>query len=186
MNNPDDKYLIGTPEQTAPAESPAGVPPLKVEIRKGFDEKGRPRLNALTTLDEVEEEHVYLIYRSGLRDVVVECDLLGDQSVRNSDGKLPPVVHLECPRCTKFDEKGIRPEDSKRSIMSMEYRNKKFEIEDLPRKDWGVVTMPDGRPVMGSDGKPAIVTRRLTTKETFKCPFCGWRYKITDNILQDA
>lgn len=186
-NDPDDKYLIKGPQIDDPEPANPNIqPPARVQIRKGFDEQGRPMLSALTTLSETPEEHIYLVYRSPVRDAVVECDLLGDQAVMNSDGKLPPVIHIECPRCSKPDPAGTRPENSKRSILSITYGNKHFEIEDLDQKDWGVVTLPDGRPVMGSKGQPAIVSRRLTIKESFKCSYCGRRFKITDNFMQDA
>ena len=155
--------------------------PLRVQMKKGFDEKGRPVHSAITTLQEVEEEHLYLVYRSTLLDVIIEADLLGDQAVVKSDGKLPPVIHIECPipSCREANPDG-------RSPLSITYGNKHFEIEDLPMKDWGVVTMPDGRPVMGSNGKPVIMTRRLTIKEPFECTYCRRKFRITDNIMSDA
>lgn len=157
------------------------TPPLNVRVQKGFDKQGSPVHSAITTLQEVEEEHFYIVYRSPLVDVIIEVDLLGDQAVHNSDGKLPPVIHIECPipSCREAQPDG-------RSPLSITFGNKHFEIEDLPMKDWGVVTMPDGRPVMGTNGKPVIVTRRLTIKETFKCVYCQRRFRITDNIMSDA
>jgi len=155
--------------------------PLKVQVQKGFDKQGRVVHSAITTLQEVEEEHLYIVYRSPLRDVTIEADLLGDQAVYKSDGKLPPVIHIECPipSCREAQPDG-------RSPLSITFGNKHFEIEDLPRKDWGVVTMPDGTPVLGSSGKPVIMTRRLTIKEPFKCTYCQRRFRITDNIMSDA
>jgi len=187
-HDPDDKYLIRTPgqEPKLPGVAPGIPAPVKVDIRKGFDEKGRPVFKAMTTIQEVAEEHLYLVYRSYNRDVVVECDLLGDQTVQNSDGKLPPVIHLECPACSEPDKKGILPEDSQRSILSITHGNKHFEIEDLEKKDWGVVTMPDGSPVMNSKNEPAIVTRRLTVKEKIQCVYCSRYFKITDNFMSLA
>lgn len=184
--NPDDKYLINVnPEQKnpedsliQPPDSPAR-PPQKIEIKKGLDAKGNPSLKAVTTIDEVPEEHIYLVYRSHAMDAVIEADLLGDQVVTGSDGKLPPVIHLECPRCTSKD-------NNNRSILSITHGNKHFEIEDLEEKDWGIVTMPDGQPVVGSKGKPAIIKRRLTVKESFKCTYCNRAFRITDNIMSDA
>lgn len=156
--------------------------PLKVKVQKGFDKKGRPVHSAVTTLQEVNEEHLYIIYRSPLRDVTIEADLLGDQAVHNSDGKLPPVIHIECPitECRKAQPDG-------RSPLSITSGNKHFEIEDMPMKDWQVVTYPDtGKPVMSSEGKPVIMTRRLTIKETFTCSYCKRRFRITDNFMSDA
>lgn len=187
-HDPDDKYLIHKPgqEPTLPDVAPGIPSPVKVDIRKGFDEKGRPVFKALTTIQEVAEEHIYLVYRSYNKDVVVECDLLGDQFAKDSDGKLPPVIHLECPVCSQPDKPGTLPEDSQRSMLSITYGNKHFEIEDLEKKDWGVVTMPDGSPVMNSKKEPAVVTRRLTIKERIQCTYCGRYFKITDNIMSPA
>jgi len=185
-HDPDAKYLIGNDKEQAVEEAPAPPRPMKVEIRKGVDKQGNATLSALTTVSEVAEEHVYLVYRGITHEMVIECDLLGDQAIHKSDGKLPPVIHLECPRCTQPDEENRPKEASRRSILSLTHGNKHYEIQDLEEKDWGVVTMPDGRPVMGSDKKPAIVKRLLTVKETFKCSYCGARFKITDNIMQDA
>jgi hypothetical protein len=63
---------------------------------------------------------------------------------------------------------------------------KGFEIEDIPVKDWGAVPHPKGGYVMGTDGKPVIVKRRLTIKEPFTCEYCKARYKITDNEMRDS
>ena len=156
-------------------------PPMKVEVKKGFDKKGNPVVSAITEINSVEEEHLYIVYRSTFMDVTIECDLLGDQAVHKSDGKLPPVIHIECPipSCREAQPDG-------RSPLSITFGNKHFEIEDLPMKDWSVVTMPDGRPVMGSNGRPVIMTRRLTIKETIECVYCRRRFRITDNIMSDA
>ena len=184
--NPDDKYLINVPkpEEQNPGDGliqPPNAPMgrhAKIDIRRGVDSHGNPNLRAVTTIDEVAEEHIYVVYRSYARDVVLEVDLLGDQAVKGSDGKLPPVIHLECPRCTSKDP-------NNRSILSITHGNKHFEIEDLERKDWGEVTF-DGKTVMGSKGNPAIITRRLTIKESFRCTYCNRSYRITDNIMSDA
>lgn len=183
--NPDDKYLINVPKPENHGDgliqdpnAPVGRQP-KIEIRRGIDSHGNPNLKAVTTLDEVAEEHIYVVYRSHAKDAVLEVDLLGDQAVKGSDGRLPPVIHLECPRCTSTDP-------NNRSILSVTHGNKHFEIEDLEQKDWGVVTLPDGKPVMGSKGGPAIIKRRLTIKESFRCTYCNRSYRITDNIMSDA
>ena len=187
-HDPDDKYLIKTPGHGVPDPdvAPSAPSPVRVDIRKGFDNKGRAVFKALTTIQEVAEEHIYLVYRSYNKDVVVECDLLGDQFAKDSDGKLPPVIHLECPACSKPDKPGTLPENSERSMLSITYGNKHFEIEDLDKKDWGVVTMPNGQPVLSSKNEPAIVTRRLTVKERIQCTYCGRHFKITDNIMSPA
>lgn len=176
----------GDNEPTLPDVAPNIPKSAKVDIRKGFDEKGRPVLKALTTLQEVAEEHLYLVYRSYNKAVVVECDLLGDQITKDSDGKLPPMIHLECPECSKPDEPGILPENSERSILSISYGNKHYEIEDLERKDWGFVSMPDGAPVLNSKKEPAVISRLLTVKEKIQCVYCKRHFRITDNIMSPA
>jgi hypothetical protein len=171
----DDR--IAEEEKQLEEQLPPVVKPTKVEIQRGFDSQGRAIHRAMTTIAEVPEEHLYVIYKSRERDIVIEADLLGDQAVVGSDGKLPPMIHIECPICTK-------PND--RSALSITYTNKPFEIEDIDQKDWGVVTYPDGSPVMSSENKPAIVTRRLTVKDAFRCSYCQRRFRITDNIMSDA
>jgi hypothetical protein len=180
MNDPDK-------EQPLPDISPDLPKTAKVDIRKGFDEKGRPVLKALTTIQEVPEEHLYLLYRCYNKDVVVECDLLGDQLDKGSDGKLPPMIHLECPECSKPDKPGTLPENSERSILSISYGNKHYEIEDLERKDWGFVSNPDGSPLLHPERKePVIVKRVLTVKEKIQCVYCKRYFRITDNIMSPA
>jgi hypothetical protein len=171
----DDR--ISEEEKALAEQLPPLVKPTKVEIQRGFDSQGRAVHRAMTTIAETPEEHIYIVYKSKERDIVIEADLLGYQAVVGSDGKLPPVIHIECPICTK-------PND--RSALSITYANKPFEIEDVDQKDWGVVTYPDGSPVMSSENKPAIVTRRLTVKDPFRCSYCNRRFKITDNIMSDA
>jgi hypothetical protein len=158
-------------------EKPIPSKPIDVKIQAYRDNRGGFVHRAEMLLDKVREEHVYLVYRSSSRDVVIEADLLGDQAVINSDGKLPPVIHIECPKCSS---------DKDRSILSIEYENKKFEIEDLDPKDWGTVPHPDGGYVMGTDGQPVIIERRLTVKERFSCAYCYSSFRITDNIMSDA
>lgn len=168
---------IAEEERALEEQLPPLVKPTKVEIQRGFDAQGRVIHKAMTTIAEVPEEHLYIVYRSRERDIVIEADLLGDQAVVASDGKLPPMIHIECPLCTKPDN---------RSALSITYTNKPFEIEDIDKQDWGVVTYPDGSPVMSSENKPAIVTRRLTVKDPFRCSYCNRRFRITDNIMSDA
>lgn len=189
-NDPDAKYLIGVPKTDESANpqdgalvqpvAPEGVTKPRLDYQQeGLNKDGLFTQRSVTTVNEVAEEHIYVIYRSHAKDAVLEVDLLGDQATQGSDGRLPPVIHIECPRCTTKDP-------NNRSILSITYGNKHFEIEDLPEKDWGFVTMPDGKPIMGSKGQPAIVKRRLTIKETFTCVYCRRSYKLTDNIMSDA
>lgn len=167
----NDASLSEEAQQEAPAEQ------IDVKIRTGLDRDNRFVYRAEATLDKVPEEHIYIIYRSTTKDVVIETDLLGDQAVVASDGRLPPVIHIECPKCSSLKD---------RRVLSITHGNKHFEIEDLDRKDWGAIPHPTGGLVMGTDGKPAIVKRRLTIKETFSCTYCNSSFKITDNIMSNA
>ena len=168
----DDKLLRA--EQRAIQGRADANPQLQVQKVVSPDKR---HFKVTTTMGEVAEEHVYLIYKSVLREVVIEADLLGDQASHQSDGKLPPVIHIECPCCTS-------PED--RHALSITHGNKHFEIEDLKEKDWGVVTNADGGVLFNKRGDPVIVRRRLTVKETVQCPYCNKVFRITDNVMSDA
>lgn len=166
----------------ATPEAKPEEPQKRTEIQQGTDGQGRSIVKSSTTLDEVAEEHVYVFYRSPNYEMVLEVDLLGDQTVFRSDGKIPPVIHILCPRCVR---NGFA--DNALSITHSSMGGTKgFEIEDLPVKDWGAVPHPKGGYVMDSDGKPVIVRRRLTIKEPFKCEYCASRFKITDSEMRDA
>jgi len=149
----------------------------QVRIQKGPQHDGCLNYHAMTTMGEVDEEHVYLVYNGVMKDVVIEADLLGDQAVYKSDGSIPPVIHIECPNCTT-------PED--RRALSITHGNKHFEIEDLEEKRWKVVTDENGKPLITKRGDPVIMTRRVTVKETFSCPYCHKVFRITDNRMSDA
>jgi hypothetical protein len=151
-------------------------------LHDGLDEKGHHVHRAVTTLDEVKEEHIYVIYMNPYWQMTLEVDLVGDQAVFESDGKLPPVLHLICPKCARNGH----PDNALSITHASIGGTKTFEIEDLDPKDYGVVTDEKGAPLMGSDGEPAIVKRRLTIKEPFKCEYCSARFKITDNQMRDA
>jgi hypothetical protein len=173
--------LEGTDLDAKPEEQPA-TPERKTEVHQGTDQRGNVILKSSTTLDEVHEEHVYVFYRQSNWEMVLEVDLLGDQVVFKSDGKIPPVIHILCPKCVRNGFK-----DNALSITHSSMGGTKgFEIEDIPVKDWGAVPHPQGGYVMGSDGKPVIVRRRLTIKEPFNCEYCKARYKITDNEMRDS
>jgi hypothetical protein len=170
----DDDKLLRAEQRAIDARREVN-PQLKVQTSASHD--GQRTFDVMTTMGEVSEEHVYLIYKSVLKEVVIEADLLGDQATYKSDGTLPPVVHIECPNCTS-------PQD--RHALSITHGNKHFEIEDLEEKHWGVVTDADGRVLFNKRGEPVIVKRRLTVKETVQCPYCSKVFRITDNIMSDA
>jgi len=144
------------------------------KVREGYDAKGRFVHQGLTTINEVEEEHLYLFYHGPTKDVIIECDLLGTQEAIKSDGKIPPTIHIECPECTKPDD---------RSALSITYTNRPFEIEDLDIDDWYTIEMPDGSPILGTNKKPIILSKKLTVKDPFRCTYCNRKYRITDNHM---
>jgi hypothetical protein len=163
----------------APGELPE---PKRIKIRSSPD--GRTH-KALTTIDETPEEHVYLFYKpvgGRYEEIVLEADLLGDRADYKSDGSLPPVIHIECPRCTK-------PED-RQALSITHYEaggSKHFEIEELDPDKWYTVLDPKTeRPLLSSEGKPVLQTKHLTVKEVIKCPSCQSRYKITDCQMRDV
>jgi hypothetical protein len=171
----------GTDLDATPEATPEG-PQRKTEVNQGTDDRGNVILQSSTTLDQVPEEHVYVFYRASNYEMVLEVDLLGDQTVFESDGKIPPVIHILCPRCVRNGFK-----DNALSITHSSMGGTKgFEIEDIPVKDWGAVPHPQGGYVMDSGGKPVIVRRKLTIKEPFRCEYCKARYKITDSEMRDA
>ena len=173
--------LEGTDLDVKVEEKPQ-EPQRKTEVQQSTDDQGRAILKSSTTLDEVHEEHIYVFYRNASWEMVLEVDLLGDQVVFRSDGKLPPVIHILCPKCVRNGFK-----DNALSITHSSMGGTKgFEIEDIPVKDWGAVPHPKGGFVMGTDGRPVIVKRRLTIKESFACEYCKARYKITDNEMRDS
>lgn len=156
---------------------------VKSKVQQSMTPDGLPIVRSATTIEEVQEEHVYVTYRNAFWEMVLEVDLLGDQAVFKSDGKIPPVIHLLCPRCVRMGHK-----DNALSITHTAVGGTKgFEVEDLEEKHWGVIMHPEtGNPIMGSDGTPAIVQRQLTIKEKFSCEYCKARYKITDNQMRDS
>lgn len=142
----------------------------------------------IDTLDSVHEEHVYVVFHTpdGLR-MLWELDLLGDQE-QTSDGKLPPVIHLECPLCTT-------PEvPQNRSFLSITQPNKQFELQDIPEgKRVYYLVRPGGaiqetrrapRPEELLDGTLVRFSKKsLTVKQSFACDYCGARFRLTDNVL---
>jgi hypothetical protein len=164
-------------------EAPKKQEPVRSEVQQFTDSDGRAVLRGSTTLEEVKEEHIYVLYKNAFWEMVLEVDLLGDQAVFRSDGRIPPVIHILCPKCARNGHR-----DNALSITHTSVGGtKSFEVEDLEEKDWGAIIHPQtGKPIMGSDGMPVIVQRRLTIKESFKCEYCHARYKITDNQMRDS
>jgi hypothetical protein len=166
-----------------PVEGKQAQPHIKSKVQQFKTDDGLPGVRSATTVDEVPEEHVYVFYKNAFWEMVLEVDLLGDQAVFRSDGKIPPVIHILCPKCARSGHR-----NNALSITHVAVGGTKgFEIEELDASQWGMIEDPQThRPVMASNGAPAIVSRRLTIKESFKCEYCNARYKITDNQMRDA
>jgi len=143
----------------------------------------------IDTLAETDEVHVYSVYpMSGGREVLLELDLVGTRLSAESNGMIPPVVHLECPACTTKED---------RTAISITQENKGFEVEDLSPDKWRYWAIGvDGQVFPLSGGAPeaaqakarglriCINKLRLTVKEQFGCPYCGTRFSLVDNVLQ--
>jgi hypothetical protein len=170
---------IKRPEEAAPEAQPQ---PDSHVLQDGIDQQGHQVHRAVTTLDEVAEEHVYVRFRCAEFESMLEFDLVGDQAVFESAGKLPPVIHLICPRCARNGH----PDHALSITHSAAGGTKTFEIEELPADQHGVVMDQNDEPLMASDGGYAIRKRLLTIREPFKCEYCHRRYKVTDNEMRDA
>lgn len=116
-----------------------------------------------------------------------EFDLLGDLQVSN-DGRIPPVIHMECPLCTPPDN----PQE--RSFLSVTQSNKDFELEELAEDKLVYYLVRPGGAIQETRVKPratevldgtrvCVSKRRLTIKQPFTCAYCGARYRLTDNVL---
>lgn len=149
-------------------------------LQDGIDQEGHQVHRAVTTLDEVTEEHLWVVYTNPLWQMNLEVDLVGDQAVFRSDGKLPPVIHLICPECAYAGH-----HDHALSIThTVVGGTKTFEIEPiLNPDDFEVVCDDKGVPAKGSKGQPAINKKRLTIKERFKCEYCSRWFTLTNNKM---
>jgi uncharacterized Zn-finger protein len=152
-------------------------------LHNGTDQQGQHVHRAVTTLDEVAEEHLWVIYHNPLWQMNLEIDLVGDQAVFASDGKLPPVIHLICPECAYAGH----PDHALSITHTAAGGTKTFEIEPIANPDdYEVICDEKGVPAKGSKGGPAINKKRLTIKERFKCEYCSRRFKLTNNKMWPA
>ena len=121
------------------------------------------------TLGKAEARKVYLKLRDG--DGWMECELY-DKEAFDSHGRLPPELHIICPRCN--GESIIPP--------SLDPTAKTIHVEylDKPRK----LEMPD-------TGEIVYQTARVSIDEVCTCNHpspagkgpCGWRFAIRDNVI---
>lgn len=131
--------------------------------------RGMPAFDTVTISDRVNEEHVYLFHSVEGRDEVWEADLIGDMSPDRGHGKLPPLIHAECPFCTS-------PND--RRAMTIDKLNKGYEIEPVT---------PFIKTVVGMNGPIHVeVSRLLHVRESITCPYCQTRFTIRGSTIQRA
>jgi len=121
------------------------------------------------TVARVAGRKVYLYLRE--TQDWIECELF-DQPHKDSNGKIPPELHIICPYCN--GESVIPPaSDPTAKTISLEELNP-------PRK----IEMPD-------NGETVYQTMRVTVEEVCRCNHpapngkgkCRWAFKITDNVV---
>jgi hypothetical protein len=149
----------------------------------GSDEKGRQILHkghnptqnryaVENVLSQVHEEHVYLISKTqDGNELIWEADLLGDQTPDGGHGKLPPIIHIECPFCTD----PTVPDG--RKAVSVDFKNKPYEIEPLRQ--------PDVKQVSGPMGRSEVVIRHhLHVRDILGCPYCTAKFTIRGGRIE--
>lgn len=104
----------------------------------------------------------------------LECELY-DDVYRGSEGKISAELHIQCPHCG--GESVIPPtSDPTKKTLRIEYFDK-------PR----VLEMPD-------NGERVVQTACITVEEPCMCAHpapngkgqCGWKFRITDNVITRA
>jgi len=146
----------------------------------------------VSTVAETDEVHVYVLFHYPHGVVGLwEIDLVGARMEKASDGKLPPVVHLECPLCSP-QHKG-----ADRSFLSITKGNKDFEVEELSRPKWVYYAVDNNGKVyeLHHDREKAeqahaaglrvcINVRELTVKQPFECDYCHLHFRLLKNHLE--
>lgn len=141
------------------------------------------------TLAQTDEIHIYTEYiLSNGQKVLWEFDLVGDRLEKESQGRIPAQVHMECPVCTTQED---------RTAISITPGNKQVEVEDLPPDKWRYWAIgPQGQVMeLGRDmlrakeaadhGLRVVINKvSLTVVEPIGCPYCAARFSITDNIIR--
>jgi uncharacterized Zn-finger protein len=119
--------------------------------------------------DAVAEQHVYLFSPAPSGEMLVwEADLIGDLSPDDGHGRLPPVIHIECPFCTTLED---------RRAMTITKENKGYEIE--------VLAKPYVKPISGPLGHVDLPIRRhLHVREVIQCPYCQTRFTIRGSRIE--
>lgn len=143
----------------------------------------KPAVHMADVLDHVAEEHVYVEFKtpSG-KDILMEVDLVGDRVVQESQGAIPPQIHIRCPMCSTASV----PID-----MSITPPNKTVELEPLPQDRWRYyvatssgqverIKAKDVRAAAGQGHRVCVSKEALTIVEPFACKDCGTLYALHD------
>jgi len=125
-------------------------------------------VNQVSQIARVPGRKVYLYYRTG--QVYLECELY-DKPHQDSEGKVPPELHIQCPAC---GGESIIPGSKVKKTIHVEYLKPPRRLE-----------MPD-------NGEVVQQTARVTVDEVCQCGYpdpagkgkCGWRFKLTDNVVE--
>jgi len=134
-------------------------------------ERGLVGYDTVQTSDRVDEEHVYLSFmnpQSG-KEEIWEADLIGLMREKSGRGVLPPLIYVECPFCT---------DPIQRNTMTIDMKNKHYEIEP--------VADPAIKQFLGPDGQPVAlpIDRLLHIREQIRCPFCTVSFTIRGGTIQ--
>jgi hypothetical protein len=136
-------------------------------------------VDVINQADAAVEEHMYLFSKTADgTDLIWEIDLLGDLTPDVGHGKLPPLIHMYCPFCS-------RPEDPR--AISIDYENKRYEIERLAEP----MILPNVCLMDGRTG-PFRIDRLLHVQEVVRCPFiedvegeiCGAKFTIKGSRIE--
>lgn len=145
---------------------------------RGHD-PGRGVVDVVNQADAVPEDHIYLISRApDGSHLLWEADLLGDRSMDQGHGRLPPMIHFFCPFCsTPMDPRAV----------SIDYHNKPYEIERLAKPE----VIPNVTRLDGTQGSFSL-THHLHVREVIRCPYieevqgeiCGVRFTIRGSRIE--
>lgn len=125
-------------------------------------------VDVVTQADAVPEEHVYAYSRTpDGNSLLWEIDLIGDLSHDEGYGRLPVVLHMECPYCTS-------PKD--RRAMTITQEGHGYEIEPIP---------PRIEQVSGVLGRREVVVDRLfSVRRPVTCPYCMVRFTVRGGLIE--
>lgn len=149
-----------------------GVEPSATTLETAYKRNAAGALRSSAELARADATKVYLFVRE--LQIFIEADLFCRLHYE-SGGQVPPELHIMCPFCN--GQSVIPP--------AADPLSKTVSIEHLasPRP----LTMPD-------NGEVVLQTVRVTVEQSCTCNHpdpagkgvCGWRFKITDNVISRA